>query len=146
MANPRAVVDYEGVGVRRLTYLVDGSIGVYNSALAGGNAHVGKAVQITAANTVGLTVDGSDVEGRLERLHPDGMAVVQVEGGCSLPGGEAATLTAGSKIVGAAYPTALGGGGGGIRAVAPAVVAETAVARGRILDASVTTAVKVILD
>jgi hypothetical protein len=91
---------------------------------------------------VGLTVDGSEVEGRIERVHADGMVVVQREGGCSLPGGDGATLTPGTKIVGALRP---GGGGGGIRTAA-ASAAEAALARGVILDASTTTAVKVMLD
>jgi hypothetical protein len=141
MANPRGVVDYEGIGVRRVTYIADGSI-VFDSTKANGSAQVGMACQLTAANTVGLTVDGSEVEGRIERVHADGMVVVQREGGCSLPGGDGATLTPGTKIVGALRP---GGGGGGIRTAA-ASAAEAALARGVILDASTTTAVKVMLD
>src|SRR5262245_38696090 len=143
MPNPRLVVDYEGTGYRALSSIGDGSV-PYVATAAGGSTHVGKAMQITGNNTAGLTVDGSEVLGRLERVHPDGVVVVQTEGGCTLPGGEAATLTAGLGIVGAAYPTAAGGGGGGIKAAASA--ADALVARGQILDSSTTTAVKVRLD
>jgi hypothetical protein len=142
VANPRAVVDTEGIGSRRITQIADGSI-VFNAALANGSAQAGLAVQQTGNNTVGLTLDATEVIGRLERVHPDGMCVVQVEGGCMLPGGNAATLTAGSQIVGALLPAGQGGGGGGIRA---AVVAESHNARGRIVNAAVTTAVQVMLD
>jgi hypothetical protein len=140
MANPRAVVDYEGVGVRRLTYVADGTI-VFDMTKANGSAQAGLACQITGANTVGLTVDGSDVEGRIERVESDGMVVVQRHGGCSLPGGNGATLTPGSKIVGALL---VGGGGGGIRTAASA--GDALLARGEILDASTPAAVKVMLD
>jgi hypothetical protein len=143
MANPRAVVDFEGTGFRALTFIGDASV-PFVALVANGSPHVGKAMQITGQNTAGLTLDGSEVLGRLERVHPDGMVVVQTEGGCTLPGGEAATLTAGVAIVGAAYPTASGGGGGGIKAASAA--ADALIGRGTILDSSVTTAVKVRLD
>jgi hypothetical protein len=143
MANPRAVVDYEGTGFRALTFVGDGSV-PYSATAANGSLHVGKAMQMTGQNTAGLTTDGSEVLGRLERVHADGMVVVQTEGGCTLPGGEAAALTAGLAIVGAAYPTAGGGGGGGIKAAAAA--ADALIGRGTILDSTVTTAVKVRLD
>jgi len=143
MPNPRAVVDFEGTGFRALTFVGDASVPFVASA-NNGSPHVGKAMQITGQSTAGLTTDGSEVLGRLERVHADGMCVVQVEGGCTLPGGEAATLTAGLGIVGAAYPTASGGGGGGIKAASSA--ADALVARGHILDSTTTTAVKVRLD
>lgn len=142
MANPRAVVDYEGIGVRRVTFIADGSTILFDSTKANGSAQVGLAVQMSANNTVALTVDASEVVGRLERVHADGMCVVQTEGGCSLPGGNAATLTAGTKIVGA-----LGAASApGYIRTAAANAAEAAVARGEILDSSTATAVKVMLD
>jgi hypothetical protein len=144
MPNPRLVVDYEGTGFRALSFLADGVTITYSATAANGSLHVGKAVQISANNTVALTLDGSEVLGRLDRVHPDGVCVVQTEGGCTLPGGEAAALTAGLSIVGAAYPTASGGGGGGIKAAASA--GDALIGRGQILDSSVTTAVKVRLD
>lgn len=144
MANPRAVVDFEGIGVRRETFIADGSIVFNPTAAVGGSAQAGLAAQMTAHNVVGLALDGSEVVGRIERVHADGMVVVQTEGGCSLPGGNAATLTAGTKIVGALLPAAQGGGGGGIRTAASA--GDALLARGTILDSSVTTSVKVMLD
>ena len=142
MANPRAVVDFEGIGVRRSTFVADASI-VFDGTKPNGSSQVGLAAQLVSTDTVGLTVDASEVLGRIERVHADGMVVVQHQGGCSLPGGNAATLTTGAQIVGALLPAGQGGGGGGIRA---AVVAEAHNARGNILNAAVTTAVKVMLD
>lgn len=141
MANPRAVVDYEGIGVRRVTFIADASI-IFDNTKANGSLQVGLAAQMTGQNTVGLTVDASEVVGRIERVHPDGMVVVQTEGGCSLPAGASATVTAGTKIVGALGASSAQGY---IRTAA-ASAAEAAVARGTILDSTTTTAVKVMLD
>jgi hypothetical protein len=141
MANPRAVVDYMGIGFKAITMVADGATITYNSALAGGSAAVGLAVQVTGNNTAALAADGTEVIGRLERVEADGMCAVQIEGGCELPGGNGATLTAGSRIVGALNASAAPGY---IRAAA-ASAAEAAVAGHRILDASTTTAVKVML-
>lgn len=141
MPNPRAVVDYEGIGVRRVTFMADASI-VFDATKANGSAQAGLAAQMTGNNTVGLTVDASEVIGRVERVHADGMVVVQTEGGCSLPAGAAATVTPGTKIVGALGAASAQGY---IRSAA-ASAAEAALARGEILDSSVTTAVKVMLD
>lgn len=141
MANPRAVVDFEGIGVRRETYIADSSI-VFDSTEENGSAQVGLACQLTGQATVGLTVDASEVLGRIERVHADGMVVVQTHGGCSLPAGASATVTAGTKIVGALGASSAEGY---IRTAA-ASAAEAAVARGTILDSTTTTAVKVMLD
>jgi hypothetical protein len=142
MANPRAVVDTQGIGYRAITLIADNSTITFDSTKAGGSAQVGLAVQMSGQSTVALTVDASEVVGRLERVHPDGMCVVQVEGGCELPGGASATLTAGTRIVGALGASSAPGY---IRTAA-ASAAEAAVARGKIIDSSVTTAVKVMLD
>ena len=138
-ADVRGVVDFEGIGARRSTFTVDGSI-VYDAREVGNSPQVGLAVQLTGTERVGLATDGSEVLGRLERVEQDLFAVVQHQGGCSLPGGNAATLTPGSQIVGALLP---GGGGGGIRT---ALVTDSHNARGNILNSADPTAVKLMLD
>lgn len=142
MANPRAVVDYMGIGFRAITMVADGSTIIYDSTKAGGSAAVGLAVQATGNNTAALTTDASEVIGRLERVEADGMCVVQIHGGCELPAGASATVTAGTKIVGALGASSAPGY---IRNVAGGTAAEGAVARHTILDASTSTAVKVML-
>jgi hypothetical protein len=142
MANPRAIVDYMGIGFKAITMVADGTTIVYDSTKNNGSASVGLAVQATGNNIAALTVDASEVLGRLERVEADGMCVVQIEGGCELPAGNAATVTAGTRIVGALGAAAAPGY---IRNVAGATAAEGAVAGHRILDATVTTAVKVML-
>lgn len=142
MANPRAVVDFEGIGVRRETYIADNSTIVFDSTESNGSAQVGLAVQLTGNATVALTEDGTEVLGRLERVHADGMCVVQTHGGCSLPAGDGATVTAGSKIVG---DLGAANAKGYIRnAVADST--DDVPARHTILDASTSTAVKVMLN
>lgn len=142
MANPRAVVDFEGIGVRRETYIIDNSTITFDSTEDNGSAQVGLAVQMSGQSTVALTVDASEVLGRLERVHADGMCVVQTHGGCSLPAGDGATVTAGLKIVGALGAASAPGY---IRNAA-ATAGEAAVARHTILDSTTTTAVKVMLN
>jgi hypothetical protein len=142
MANPRAVVDYMGIGFRAITLVADGSTIVYDSTKNNGSASTGLAVQMTGNNTAALAADGTEVIGRLDRVEPDGMCVVQIHGGCELPGGNGATLTAGSKIVGAVNASSAPGY---IRNVASGTAAENAAARHTILDASTATAVKVML-
>lgn len=142
MANPRGVVDYMGIGFRAITMIADGTTIAFNSALANGSAAVGLAVQVTGNNTAALAADASEIIGRLERVEADGMAVIQIEGGCELPAGNGATVTAGSKIVGALGAASAPGY---IRNVAGATAAEGAVARHTILDATTSTAVKVML-
>jgi len=142
MANPRAITDYMGIGYRAITMVADGTTIVYDKAQNGGSASVGLAVQSVGNNQAGLTTDASEVVGRLERVEPDGMCVVQIHGGCELPAGNGATVTAGTKIVGALGASSAPGY---IRNVAGATAAEGAVARHTILDATTSTAVKVML-
>lgn len=141
MANPRAIVDFEGIGALRETFQADGTSIVFDATRADGSVSVGLAVKVSASRVVALTTDASVVTGRLERVHADGMCVVQTKGGVTLPGGLAATLTPGSQIVGA---TGTAGAQGYIRTSA-GTAAEDAVARGEIRDATTTTAVQVML-
>lgn len=140
MANPRDDVDFEGIGVRNVTHKHDGSI-VYDDKQPGGSLAVGKATKMVGQRTVGLTTDGSGVAGKIIKVEDDGFLTLQVEGGCTLPGGTGATLTPGSRLVGALN----GGNPGFVRSVNDAVAAEVAVARHEIKDATTPAAVKVML-
>jgi hypothetical protein len=114
---------------------------VYDATLAGGAAQVGLAVTLVASNQVSLVGDGEEVEGKLVKVEPGGFCVVQSGGTMELPGGTSATLTPGSKIVGDLLVSAEGY----IQSAAAGTAAHHVVSRGRILDASVTTAVVVSL-
>jgi hypothetical protein len=143
MADPRATVDFEGIAAKRETFAIDNSTITFDSTKNGGSAQVGLAVMTSANNTVALTQDASVVTGRLERVEPDGMCVVQTHGGVTLAGGLSATLTPGSRIVGALGASSARGY---IRSVAGATAAEDAVARGEIRNSATATAVQVMLD
>lgn len=142
MANPRNVVEFEGIGDLPVTYKIDNSTIVYDATKAYGAAAtmIGKAVTLSADDTVALAADGDAIEGKLLRVESDNKAVVQVGGYCTLPGGDAATLTRGLKIVGALGAAAAKGY---IRAVASGTAAEINKGRGRIVRNGTTTAVVV---
>lgn len=141
MATGRHDVDFEGVSPKVLTFKYDGSI-VFDDTLEGGSASINLAVKLTGQRTVGLTTDASEVHGKLLAVTKDGFCSVQVGGGVTLPAGNGASVTAGKKIVGAAGAA---GAPGYIRQVAPATLAEVAVARHTIYDSTTTTAVQVFL-
>lgn len=134
-------VDFKGIGYTALSYYHDDTI-VYDAEEVGGSAQVGLAVTLESDGTVSLVGDGEEVEGRLVKVEPGGVAVVQVGGVVELPAGSGATVTAGQKIVG---DLGAASAEGYIRNVDTATAAELGVARGRILDASTTTAVLVYL-
>lgn len=140
MANPRETNSQAGIGYVARTYPHDSTI-VYNSLLAGGAAQVGLAVTLVASNQISLVGDGEEVEGLLVKVEPGGFAVVQTGGTVALPGGTSATLTPGSKIVGDLLVAAEGY----IQSAAAGTAAHHVVSRGRILDATTTTAVLVAL-
>lgn len=141
MANARKTVDFQEVEpVVRHTYIIDNSTITYDATKAGGSAMVGLAVNLSASKTVRLVSDAEPVLGVLVSVEPDLMATVQVGSVCTFKGGESATLTPGSKIVGALQAAAAKGY---VRSVAAATLAEVAVATGAILDAATATAVKV---
>lgn len=108
MANPRLFTTYEGIAGKYVTYKYDSTI-VFNQALAGGAAQVGLAVALKSGGTVGLTVDGELLEGKLDIVENDGFCQVQVGGYCTLPAGNGATVTPGKKVVGALGPAAAKG-------------------------------------
>ncbi len=123
------------------TYLIDGADIVFDAAQPNGSAVVGRAVMLSGNRTVRLTADALAVLGRLESVEADGTCAVKEIGTVELPAGTAAAITAGSRIVGALLVAARGY----IRNVAPATLAEVAVARHTIQDAATSTAVLVSL-
>lgn len=138
MADPRLVVNNEGVEPKYRTYLIDNSQITYSATTAGGSAQVGLAVNFSADNTVRLAGDGEGVVGKLIQVEPNLVCRVQVGGCMTLPAGTGASLTRTKKIVGALLSSARGY----IREVATATAAELGVARGFICNAAVTTAVE----
>lgn len=142
MANPRNIVKFDGIGRKGQTFLTDNTIS-YDRDEPNGSAQVGLAVKMVSAKTVGLTTDGSGVVGKIVRVESDDKAVIDTEGYIDFPGGEGATLTLGSKIVGDLGPDSAQGY---VRSVATGTAAELGVARGMIVDAGDTTKVMVKMD
>ncbi len=143
MADPRTSVLFDDVGeVEQYTFLIDNSTITYSSTSAGGSASVGLAVKLSAAKTVALADDGAAVIGRLIQVFPDNTATVKVGGVLTLPGGNGATLTLGTAIVGALNASSAAGY---IRSAASGTAAELIKCRGAIIDAGTTTAVKVLM-
>lgn len=140
MANPRFAIDFTDIKPVDVTYKIDASTILFDRTLANGSAQVGLAVGLKAATSgvVELVADAQAVHGRLERVEPDGMCVVRVGGYAQLPGGTGATLTRGSKIVGALLVAAKG-------YIRSAVAAESPAGAHQIVDPTSTTAVWVML-
>jgi hypothetical protein len=128
--NPRGDVDFTGLSPRRVSYKADGADIVFSQDQPNGSAVAGRAVTMSGPKTVRLAGDGDPVEGKLERVERDGVAVVNTDGFDTLPGGAAAALTPGRKIVGAL------GAGGARGYVREAAGADALNARGGIVDAS----------
>jgi len=128
MADPRQRVKYRHIGVIRVTFKYDASI-VYDNTKKGGSVSTGLAVTLTANDVVGLVADGQLVVGRLDMVRADGICEVQVGGATIFLPGTAATVSVGSRIVGALLVAAKGY----VRQQAVAVLAEVAVGRGWIL-------------
>ncbi len=138
MADPRFNTKYEGIGVLNATYLSDGVTILYDRTQKNGSPQAGLIVTLLSARTVELTADGDGVEGKLVSVDSDGICTVQVKGFMKMPGGAGATLTLQNAVVG---DLGASSARGYVRAVNSAVAAELAVARGTIVDPSVTTAV-----
>lgn len=142
MSNQRDTVEFDGQGGVYMTFIIDNSTITYSATTAYGSAQVGKAVALSAANTIELVGDGEEVVGRLDSVDANLKARVQIAGAMKLPGGDGASLTLGKKIVG---DLGASSAEGYIREVATGTAAELGVARGMILDAGTTTAVEVYL-
>lgn len=141
LTNPRNIINNAESGARRKTYKIDGVTIVYDATQPGGAAAtaIGKAVTLSADDTVALCADGDAVIGKLILVESDSKCAVQTHGVMSLPGGTAATLTLGSKIVGALLVAAKGY----IRSAASGTAAELVKARGWIDNNDDTAAVVV---
>jgi hypothetical protein len=133
MSDPRKKVSHEGIGTMPLTYQHDGTI-VHSFTEMGGSVQVGKAVGLVAAQTVGLGANGGRIEGKLEKVEPDGFCGVNTEGGLTLPA--AAPIANGARVVLA--------GGGLIRAANPDG-SEDAQARWIVEDGTVAASIKLYL-
>lgn len=140
MADPRTSVDHSEAQAEYAPAIIDNSSIVYDSTKANGSAQVGLAVKLSSDDTIALVVDGDPIYGILDLVEYDGKASVQIEGYGVLPGGLSATLTANLKFVGALGASSAHGY---VRAIAPATLADVAAGRGRIVNASVATAVVV---
>lgn len=146
MADPRkASTNRVGTNPKRiLTYKIDGSDITFESTVAKGSSKAGLAVTLSGAGIVRLVGDAGSVLGKLLHVEPDGYCAVQQGGTVELPAGDGATLTPGFQIVGD-----LGGVSttdrGYIRNVAPATLAEVAVAAHVVEDAADLTKVQVTL-
>lgn len=103
MADPRNTVSSVGLRIETETFAIDNSTIVYDGTKVGGAdaTMLGKAVAMSAADTVKLVADGDLVIGKLLAVESDNKALVQVEGTCTLPQGNGATTTFGKKFVGA---------------------------------------------
>lgn len=130
MADPRKRIQYRSIASEFLTMKYDATI-TFSDALPGGSASVGLAVTVVAGtnDTASLTTDASPVLGRLERVQWDGYCTVAISGTLLLPIGTG-TVTVGLKVCGCLLVAAKGY----IRNIAPATLAEVAVARGLVLS------------
>ncbi len=142
MADPRLDVRFTDIDYRAETFKIDNSTITFSATEDNGSAQVGLAVRQNAGDTIELVADGEGVLGKLIEVTKDNYGVVQTRGYCTLPGGSSAGLTIQEKIVGDELVAAEGY----IREVATATAAELGHCRGRIVDATVTTAVVVYLE
>lgn len=140
MADPRLTTSVVEVQPLFISGLIDDVTITYDEDQAGGSAQVGLAVNLSTHQTWQLAGNNETVGGKLIKVEKDGVCTIQHKGGMTLPGGTAATLTPGSKIMGDLLVAAEGY----IQTIS-ADAAGAVVGRGIIIDASVTTEVEVIL-
>jgi len=138
MADPREVANRVGIGYFAETWVHDNTV-VYNPLLEGGSAQVGLAMTVESSSVASLVGDGENVLGKLIKVEPGGICVIQTGGIMTLPGGAGATLTAGLKIVGDL-------GAASAEGYIQAVATQDTVSRGIIEDSSVATAVQVRME
>lgn len=142
MADPRSVINWNSVGQGDYATLkIDNSTITYSATAAYGSAVVGRAVTLSADDTVALAADGEAVFGRLEKVTSDNFCVVKWKGAVKLPAGTGATLTIGAKIVGCLLTAAKGY----IRIAASGTAAEHVLSRGIIVNNDDTDNVVVLL-
>lgn len=147
MANPRFITGpRDGIGFRAETLRIDGSTLVYHATAPLGidPTVLGRAVTLVtgSVDTVKLSGAADVVYGKLDHIEADGACVVQIEGECKLPQGNAVTVVRGNRIVGALGPASAPG------YIGPATSADAAAAilgRHTVEDVAVTTAISVYL-
>lgn len=135
MVAGRNQVDYTDIGIRAVTFKIDGVTITYDRTKPNGigvAAGTGPMVMLSANDTVALTNDGAAVLGKLIKVESDNFATVQEDGYITAPKGDSSigTATRGRKIVGATRAAARGY----VRDVDPATPAEYAVAKGEIVN------------
>lgn len=145
----RVQVDYTDIRYDAITAKIDGVTIVFDPTQPNNAAAtmIGKAVSLSANDTVQLAADGDAIYGKLLKVEPDGaFCTVQRWGMVTLPAGTGAVLTLGRTVVGALLVAARGY----IRqTVAPgatyvqAEATEAARGRGTIVNNADTTAVVV---
>lgn len=146
MTDPRAVIRHTGNHARYETFKIDNSEITFSATAQGGSAQVGLAVALTTDDTVDLAGDGEAVLGKLVSVESDLYCTVQIGGFCTLPAGNAATLTLGRKVVGALNASSAKGYVKAFAASGSYTAAEVALAaatRGLIVNNDATTAVVV---
>jgi hypothetical protein len=145
MANPRLITGpRDGIGYRAETFKADGSTIVFDATAANGSAVAGRAVShvVGTQDAVELSAAGQAILGRLDHVEGDGSVVVQTEGECKLPQGDAVDVVRGDRIVGALGPASARGYIG----PAAGTSGTTALAgRHRVEDDAVSTAISVYL-
>jgi hypothetical protein len=140
MASGRNQVDYTDIDRMDITMKIDAVSIVFDQTKAMGAADtmIGKAVSLSANDTVQLIGDAEGLFGKLIQVFADGFCRVQVRGYADLPGGDGATLTRGKAVVG---DLGASSAEGYIREVATAVAAELGVMHGKIVNNADTAAV-----
>lgn len=116
MPTGRSGIAFDDILAKNVTVFADNS----TITLANAATVVGRAVAISADDTVKLAADADPVFGKLLKVEADLGCTVQVRGFCTLGGGTAATLTRGRRAIGALN----GGNPGFIRVVNTAAAAE----------------------
>lgn len=123
-ATGRLAIGFDDQRYNAQTFWADGTTIVYSATAPGGSVSVGLAVTFAAGtDVVGLCADGDAVVGKLLKVEADGACTIQNKGNCTLPAGNAATITPGLKAVGALGTAAAKGY---IRNVNSATAAELA--------------------
>lgn len=142
MVSGRSQVDYTDILRHDLTMKIDNSTIVFDATKVGGAdaTMIGKAVTISANDTVALCADADYVFGKLVRVFPDNFCSVQIRGFADLPAGASATVTRGTNIVGALGASSAKGY---IRSAASGTAAELIKMGGKIVNNADTTAVVV---
>lgn len=101
MTSPRKAIGKGDVRVLRKTYKHGNTI-TYDPLVANGHAGAGwAAMTVSTDDTMQLADIDNRVNGRLEKVEPDGFCVVSISGELTFKAGASASVTPGKSIVGA---------------------------------------------